>query len=173
MMRQTNLSCRRGGTTFGWHGKFLWNIAFQTCPNFFGFAKTNSHSLILKLFSIYTIILNYWENSPLFVVLGSRFSVITPSEMKAALYHTDDRSGLSTVLTVLRKRLRHLFGGGGGLFCCVKSENIHSTYQYEIWTLVIMRFLISLQMFHSRREISSFLPDGEGWQLFRDKLKRK
>ena len=25
----------------------------------------------------------------------------------------------------------------------------------------------------SFKEISSFLPDGEGWQLFRDKLKRK
>ena len=52
-MRQTNPSCT-SGPTFGWHRKFLWNITFQSCPNFFGFASTNSPSLIPKVANIHT-----------------------------------------------------------------------------------------------------------------------
>ena len=52
-MRQTNPSCT-SGPTFGWHRKFLWNITFQSCPNFFGFASTNSPSLIPKVPNIHT-----------------------------------------------------------------------------------------------------------------------
>ena len=108
LMRQTDLSCRRGGD-FWLTREVSLKHRFSNLSKLFRFCQDQLSLIDSETFQHlhnYFELLRKFTN---FVVLGSRFLVITPSERNAALYHTDDRSALSTVLTVLRKRLRHLF----------------------------------------------------------------